>query len=316
MSFSRFDSSFTVCKHNNRIGNGTMCKLCLQENFSQSFQPSVCSHGIRIGSNECWGCSYEKGFKNCCHNEIESKCKICKWKQPSNEQKKMCPHWVLIEDNCYICKRENKRKDHFHNETIKLNNNNFFDDRISQLTDYVNPNNINKKYPITVNDFGNKSTNVAKIEISGREQNNRTKDYMNNNNINSFMQRSLDTVNFIEQNNNKNIWYNPISNNSFPTVHISDKDIDNTGLGISTRGRRKLDNTDFNSDLHLRRSMLQPDFRQGNRFYEDKPTNTRRETFRDMGNQNARKFQSQTEQLYRELDYTKAYDNAAGINRG
>ena len=325
MSVYSFKSSFNICKHNNKIGNGITCRLCLQEQYNNNnkhsfIQQPRCSHGIIIGSNECWGCSYNKGFKQCCHNELESKCKICKWNQ-SCEQNKMCQHWVPVTDNCYICEREKKRQNHFHNETIKLQDNNFFEDRITQLKDYVNPNDVHKTYPMTINEnmenknLGNESTNIEKTEISGRGQNNRTKDSINGN-INSFMKRSLDTIGFIEHNNNKNIWCNPISNNSFPNVHISDNDIDNIYLGISTRDRRKLDNTDFNSNLHLRRSMLQPDFRQGNRFYEEKPTNTRRESFRDLGNQNAQKFQTQTEQMYREMNYTKAYDNAAGINRG
>ena len=69
-------------------------------------------------------------------------------------------------------------------------------------------------------------------------------------------------------------------------------------------------------DLHLKRSMLQPDLRQGNRFYEIKPENTRRENHRGIGNENARKFQNQTEEMYKDMNWSKSYDIAAGINRG
>ena len=68
-------------------------------------------------------------------------------------------------------------------------------------------------------------------------------------------------------------------------------------------------------DLHLKRSMLQPDFRHGNRFYEIKPTNTRRENYKGIGNDNARKFQDQTEEMYKSMNWSKAYDNVAGIGR-
>jgi len=322
MSFASFKPSFQTCKHNIQIGNGIVCYSCTREKSENithhkhaTFKPSVCSHGIALGNGQCWGCAYDKGFKQCIHNKVESKCDICKWKQVSIDKpkkpigQKMCPHWVSIHEECYVCARDQERKKYFHNGNVKIRETgNFFGNRIIDPKDYVNPNDIKKKYPSTSN---RNSTSDAKVEYSGRSQNNRSK-----NNVNSFMQRSLDTVGFIEQNNNKNIWSNPIANNSFPAVHISENEIENTYLGISTRGNRKLDNTDFNSDLHLRRSMLQPDFRQGNRFYEDKPTNTRRDSYRGLGNESARKFQNQTEIMYQEMDYTKAYDRAAGINRG
>ena len=326
MSFANFKPSFQTCKHNERVGNGFVCYTCVKERSEHASHatsnPSVCSHGIILGSGECWGCAYDKGFKQCIHNELESNCKICKWKQPSTlnspyaqTTKRMCPHWVSINEECYVCERYKERKKYFHNGNVKIReSSNFFGGRIVNPTDYVNPDDKNKKYPSTANrdNFNDVSlTREAKTDYTGRGENNRTK-----NNINSFMSRSLDTVGFIENNNNKNIWSNPIANNSFPTVHISDNEIENTYLGISTRDNRKLDNTDFNSDLHLRRSMLQPDFRQGNRFYEDKPTNTRRDNYRRIGNENARKFQNQTETIYKEMNYTKAYDQAAGINRG
>jgi len=336
MSFATFKPSFQTCKHNIQIGNGNVCYSCAREKsestfkpqthlqthpktqLQATFKPSVCSHGIALSSGKCWGCAYDKGFKQCIHNKVESKCNICKWKQVSADEpkkpigQKMCPHWISIHEECYVCSRDQERKKYFHNGNVKIRETgNFFGDRIINPKDYVNPDNIDKKYPSTSNRDSQNLSSEAKAELSGREQNNRSK-----NNINSFMRRSLDTVGFIERNNNSNIWSNPIANSSFPTVHIANNEIENTYLGISTRGSRKLDNTDFNSDLHLRRSMLQPDFRQGNRFYEDKPTNTRRESYRNLGNENARKFQNQTEKMYKEMDYTRAYDQAAGINRG
>ena len=137
-------------------------------------------------------------------------------------------------------------------------------------SNYINPNNIIKKYPKTVN---NDSINRK------------------DNNINLFMQRSLDTFNFIENNNSKNIWKNPIHNNSFTNNLFKTNEVENSYLGISTRRKKKLEETELNSDLHLKRSMLQPDFRTGNRFFEYKPTNTRRDNYKDIGNQNAIKFQ-------------------------
>jgi hypothetical protein len=323
MSFVNFKPSFQICKHTVNVSNGGVCYLCAREKSKSSthntFKPSVCQHGVTLGSGECWGCSYDKDFKQCIHHRVENKCNICKWKQPSVNKpikQNLCPHWIPIHETCYVCERDSERKKYFHNGNVKIRENgNFFGNRIINPKDYVNPDDVNKNYPSTSNIDSQSLTSEAKTELSGREHNNRTKDSKSGN-INSFMRRSLDTVGFIERNNKSNIWSNSIANSSFPTAHIADNEIENTYLGISTRGNRKLDNTDFNNDLHLRRSMLQPDFRQGNRFYEDKPANTRRESFRRLGNENVRKFQNQTESMYREMNYTKAYDQAAGINRG
>jgi hypothetical protein len=307
--------------------------------FSSFTQPvqitnPVCNHGIKLSDNTCWACTYDKKHKKCFHNIIESECNTCKWNQiplqqhpkvqqhnqkvpQENKLQGKCSHWISLSDDCYICNREKERKKHFHNSNVKISeSNSFFDDRISKLSNYVNPDSSNKKYSKLENSITgssyNTSINDTSKEIFGRELNNRSKET----NVNSFMKRSLDTVGFMETNNSKKIWSNPIVNSSFPTTHISENDIENNYLGVTTRGHRKLDDTNFNGDLHLRRSMLQPDLRQGNRFFEFKPTSTRRESFRNVGNESAIKFQNQTEELYKEMNYTKSYDYAAGINRG
>ena len=334
MSFSISTQNIKMCQHNlpfNKNGIPS-CNICINLQNKNNFTQSICSHGIKSIDNNCWACSYDKNNKKCFHNIIESDCNTCKWKQISHQdqhsqktqditlKKKsqgVCPHWISLTDDCYICNREKERNKNFHNSNIKISDsNNFFDDRISQLSNYVNPDSSNKQYSKLENSMNNslydKATNDNSKEISGRELNNRSKET----NVNSFMKRSLDTVGFIETNNSKNIWYNPIANSSFSNTHLSENDIESNYLGITTRGSRKLDDTNFNGDLHLRRSMLQPDLRQGNRFFEFKPTSTRRESFRNVGNESAIKFQNQNEEMYKKMNYTHAYDKAAGINRG
>ena len=187
--------------------------------------------------------------------------------------------------------------------------NDFCENQINESKEYLNPNNMNISYPNVTNEWKNENVNNA--DNNCREQNNRTK----MGNINSFMERSLQNVNFIDSNNSKNIWSNPIANNSFPNFYTTDcNSIDNDDinyLGMNTRKTKKTNEC----DLHLKRSMLQPDFRHGNRFYEIKPTNTRRENYKGIGNDNARKFQDQTEEMYKSMNWSKAYDNVAGIGR-
>jgi hypothetical protein len=336
MSFSNFTPHVKMCQHNlpfNQDGTPS-CRTCFELQKSKKITQSVCSHGIKSIDNTCWACEYDKNHKKCFHNIIESNCNICKWKQIPPQQhtkvqqqmqqapleKKLqgvCAHWISLTNDCYICNREKERQKHFHNSNVKItDSNNFFDDRISQLSNYVNPDSSNKQYSKLQNSTTSSSYNTqmpdTSKELFGRELNNRSKET----NVNSFMKRSLDTVGFMETNNSKNIWSNPIVNSSFPTTHISENDIESNYLGVTTRGHRKLDDNNFNGDLHLRRSMLQPDLRQGNRFFELKPASTRRESFRNVGNESAIKFQNQTEELYKKMNYTQSYDAAAGINRG
>ena len=165
---------------------------------------------------------------------------------------------------------------------------------------YINPNISNIKYATT--------NNREDTKFNCREQNNRTNNSVIDNK-NSFMNRSLESVKFIEENNNKNIWYNPIVNSSCPKFNIVNNKFENTHVGINTRGNRKLN---VNDNLHLNRSMMLPDFRHGNRFFEFKPENSRRETYRDIGNKNVIKFQNQTQRMFQNQDYAKAYDTAYG----
>ena len=91
---------------------------------------------------------------------------------------------------------------------------------------------------------------------------------------------------------------NSLMNRSLQSMSFVNRQEEN--IGISTRNVRKVDNF----DTHLSRSMLQPDFRQGNRFFEMKPENTRRENYRGIDNENVRKFQNQSQEFYKnELRY-------------
>jgi len=279
-----------------------------------------CPHGILLEST-CWGCAYIKnhGSIMCYHNKIENDCYECVAQKTQQDIFKYHRNNKNNPNNLQQTFQSSiPLNNYFNNESKKENKSNFnirdindfCENQLLQSKEYLNPNNTNTLYPNVINEWKNENINIA--ENNCREQNNRTK----MGNINSFMERSLQTINFIDNNNSKNIWSNPISNNSFPNFHLSDGNtLDNdetTYLGISTRNTRKLDD----HDLHLKRSMLQPDFRQGNRFYEIKPTNTRRENYRGIGNENARKFQTQTEEMFKDMNWSKSYDIAAGINRG
>jgi len=124
---------------------------------------------------------------------------------------------------------------------------------------YVNLENINQ-YPVVSN------------EIYTREKNNRTS-YTDN----SFIHRSLDTLNNNSIHEGARTLYNDSSN------------------GICTRGNRKINKDESNTHLH--RSFVQPDNRFGNRFFELNPTSTRITNTRDIGNQQISSFQEKTQEM-------------------
>lgn len=109
-------------------------------------------------------------------------------------------------------------------------------------------------------------------EVYTREKNNR-----NSYTDNSFIHRSLDI-------------FHTDTNQPLHIHSYSD-----TSFGISTRGNRKIAQNNTNSHLH--RSFVQPDNRFGNRFFEEKPTNTRNASTRDIGNQQAFTFQQKTQEI-------------------
>jgi hypothetical protein len=128
--------------------------------------------------------------------------------------------------------------------------------------EYVNPEKVNKSY--------------SKVDKKVEQD------------VGSFMKRSLDAMNFIKDNNSKNIWENPmVYSSSIHTPNI--ERTDDVYMGMTTRKERKIDIKN-NEDMFLKRSMMGTDFRHGNRFYEIKPLNTRTFTYREHGNEQAIKF--------------------------
>ena len=228
-----------------------------------------------------------------------------------------CNHNISIGTKCWGCVYQNNSHD-FKDKNIKANPivnknisnytetnlkknpkdvGNFFEQNIIQSKQYISPN-INPVYPSVINEWKpeNSLINLQGSTSNCIEQNNRK----NITRENLFMERSVQSIPFI--NNSKNI----------QSHQISDSFQNDTNLGINTRSLRKMDDC----DLHLKRSMMQPDIRHGNRFYEIKPTNTRRDNYRGIGNENVMKFQNQTEKMYRDMNLSKSYDIAAGMNRG
>ncbi len=128
------------------------------------------------------------------------------------------------------------------------------------------------------------------------------------NEMGSFMERSLDTFSFIQNNNSQNIWENSLINSTSISSSNNSNIEDNIHLGMITRKPKKNEFNAKNEDLHLKRSILNTNFMHGNRFYEIKPTNSRRHNYRDIGNEHIRQNQSETKELLKQNKYGDAYN--------
>jgi len=148
-----------------------------------------------------------------------------------------CPHWIPISQECYACARHKKREENkFVNCTVQQNTSK-----------------NNKRYNHMDTIFKNNNEYIDPNNSNRLPHTNNT-----SNNNNNLIDRFLDI-------NNRN---DVIQSSDLPNVNF---------YGIDTRNNNsKKDTLSRNSyNLHLMRSMIQPDNRYGNRFYEYKPSGTR-----------------------------------------
>lgn len=171
--------------------------------------------------------------------------------------------------HCDICPNEKKNN---------FNKGGSFTNQFTKFSGYINPNNSN-------------AIKRSRIGI-GRDDTKRA-NYEND----LFMKRSLENLQFMQNNNKQNIWTNPISDGSFPKTHIHNPFMESIHKGVGTRQIRKISDSRSNNDLHLKRSLIQPDYRFGNRFMEYKPSDTRNSN-KNIGNQYANKYQQQSNELF------------------
>lgn len=290
----------------------------------------ICPHGISLRF-DCYQCAFSH----------------IKQGQPG-----VCPHWVPRNQHCYACQRLDSRKDPFtqrpyipvRNEKLQADSVPGYDDFFRQqqvgsndiyspqvtasFQGYVNPNSDNRDFPKPINSVGggryHPSTDPRRAVASGRDATHRSsyRSEHDGNSMGLFMARSIDESNFISTQKSNEMWGNPLIKRNFPTEQ---KKIENpepinssssSHAGINSRASRKIDSAGTNEDLFLRRSMIQPDMRHGNRFFEIMPDSDRRESYRQSDNMRNAQFQQDTATLYKTQDFKKAFDTGASVGRG
>jgi hypothetical protein len=269
----------------------------------KQIQKKVCSHGIAF-EFDCYQCAFEKIKKN----------------QPG-----VCPHWIPKNESCSICERTNNRKNPLvqrpyipvsqtqneNKQSLKRTNpqlNNFYSNQMfPSLENYVTPGESRMDFPKPVNTLSGSykpTTDPTRCFQSDKKETNRSQYGLSDMGI--FMERSIEQANFQNNLQNQQLWGNPVLKQNFK----SSEEI--PYMGKHSRRERKLNSEE---DLFLQRSLIQPDMRQGNRFYEIMPSSGRREPLRNFDNNNINSFQQQEARIYQQMDYSKAFDKGANVGR-
>lgn len=249
-----------------------------------------CPHGISLRF-DCYQCAFDTVRKN---NSV-------------------CPHWISKSQPCYVCQRQSKesftQKPHIpiNQPTMypQQQNSEFVQQQIQRQSDYqMLPSLPNYTHPDSKRDYPTPINTDLKdprrMMSVGRSDTKR---------VGYSMGRHLEESSFL-QNQQNNMWGGSMVEQMFPRPEKSD-----THMAVGTRGDKKLDFSGRNENIFLNRSMVQPDMRYGNRFFEIKPESDRQSGRRDEENNGVNRFQHQNNELFGQKDFRQAFDGGAMMGR-
>jgi len=284
--------------------------------------------------------------KTCPHGiAVRFDCYQCAFNQVRQAQQGVCSHWIPKGQPCYACERQKGRENpfterpyipvdpkraqnncqpnqEFMQQQLGSDQSRFGNQMLPSMVGYTHPDDPNRDFPQPVNTVGGgryrPPADPRRAMSSGREQTQRSR---NEGPVMGYaMDRSLDESKFMQEQQG-HMWGNPLIRRNFPSPMEQKLEPQEeqtiTNYGVSTRKSRKIDPSGRNENIFLNRSMVQPDMRHGNRFYEympqtDRVSGQRRESDNMMANQ----FQQQSAQMYSEMDYQRAFDTGAAVGRG
>lgn len=294
--------------------------------LSVQSQDKVCLHGISLRF-DCYQCAFDKA---------------------KQEQPGVCSHWIPKNQPCSACHRLKYRENPFtqrphipvsnpshlsynpyslqsnlayrtKSDSNSNSNSNFMTSSMTpSMTGYVSPGESKQDFPQPVNTVGggpyHPPTDPRRSSMSSREQPHRAQYGMSN--VGVFMERSLEQSNFVQHQNKNQMWGNPILQQNFPSP-LEEKFEHSEPIpymGISSRSSKKIDSKN-NEDFFINRSLIQPDMRRGNRFYEIMPSSGRKEPLRNSDNGRVDQFQQQQASMFQQMDYATAFQKGAGMGR-
>jgi hypothetical protein len=281
----------------------------------------VCPHGVSL-KFDCYQCAFNVVKKS---------------------QSGVCSHWIPKNQSCYACKREMSKEDPFtkrpyipvnkntnistsapsmeffqQQQKNQINSDKYSNQMFPSFNGYITPDKTEPNFPQPVNSVGGgryrPATDPRRSMLNGRDD---TRRAQNDKDMGFMMNRSVQESGFLNhQQNTNNLWGNPVIKSNFPKV--DEKNLEMIpNYGINTRTLRKIDSAGRNENIFLNRSLVQPDMRHGNRFYEIMPQTDRQSgSKRASDNMMANQFQQQSAQIYSQMDYQKAFDSGASISRG
>lgn len=231
----------------------------------------------------------------CAHGTaLRFDCFYCSFDSIKMNNQGVCPHWVPKGKDCFACARlQASRGDVTSRPFIPIGNQQ--PQRIftpTSVPGYVHPDEQRTDKPLPMRREVERSQVVGQVGAGpwnpptdprreaqwGRETPHRavSSTPTQRSNMGVFMDRSLDDSQFFTQHGKApTTWGNPVIKQNFPPPGSADNFVDSNSsmLGgaqdiVSSRNNRK---NGAQEDVFLRRSMVQPDMRHGNRFYEIMP---------------------------------------------
>ncbi len=279
-------------------------------------------------------------MKTCLHGMgLQYNCALCQFERAKASQSGVCSHWILKSDYCYACQRTKQRSNpfqkfnqkdkfqqkqpsyssthhslpkqknyhptqpHYEKKTERFNpmGNRMFPQHHVGTVDpvgqkipqgYTHPD-VPQKYP-QVSNWGNQQTRNKTHRATYKKEP-----------MGAFMNRSLETVDILSQQNPKSWSHN--SWGQFRGNSQQQGSLMDYHQGVNTRGNHRTENMRKQQDLFLQRSLVQPDIRVGNRFFEEKPSDTRRARFSTISNQRS---QTRQQQSVYQSNYSRAMRRA------
>lgn len=244
--------------------------------------------------------------------------------------RKTCRHWVPIENLCYICKKEQERPFTLRGRPEVFQNPSPTQGRPLQThqmpglqapNGYRHPDDPRKKnYPMPIT-----SVDPRRFMQTDRDNTYRSgytrrtvETETGQRDMGIAMARALDTAQSLPPSGYHPGWgpqgeMDPMMNNRHEQPTVPQPMNVNAHAGLNTRSERKLGQGTDLQNMWLERSMVQPDMRFGNRFYEHLPQGTRKERS-STSNTRAQERQDAS-RVYENRDYSESFDRGAQVGR-
>lgn len=266
---------------------------------------SVCRHWIPK-SHGCYACIREKQQMNSQFEHISCK---------KGERNDILPQLFEPSDYHLVAHQVKNKRSQYDNSNRSFQQSWAPNKPVENLTappGYQYPDSLGPPQypqPVDTNPFPHGPPDPRRFMQNSRDQPLRSQGGDDNTGV--FMKRSLAMAEVLPPSGYQGYWgqvTNPVVRQNQPVPDPYQAPMS----GISSRRpERKVNKAGQNEDLFLRRSVIQPDMRYGNRFYEMKPEESRTGSHRSDINTRTNTWQQDSVPLYQ--DKNRAFDADGGF---